>query len=485
MYVLGVDFGGGSSKATLIDQNGKVIKTASSEYKTYYGENGKAEQKPMDWYFAACKNIRSILENIDPKEVSCVCFDAATHTAVLCDENFSPVMDAIYWTDTRSIEEKKFLEQNYGEEIFNKCKHKVDTIWSLPEVLYAKKLLGDDYKKVKKILFAKDFVRHLFTGDYVTDYIEAEGSMFFDFDTLDWDDNLLSLIGFKKEDMPKIVSPLDFVGTVNQSASEDSGLAVGTKVICGSTDTAMEVFASGGVNKGDMTLKLATAGRICVVSDNYFADKNIINYSHLKKGYFYPGSATKSCASSLRWFRDNFGGDFEQFSDMAETVPIGSDGLIFHPYLMGELTPHANPHLRGAFTGLTAKHTKAHFVRSIMEGVTMSMLDCIKYLQSHGVKVGDKAVMLGGGRNSPAWRQMIADALNIKIIRTENNDSSFGSAMCAGIAVGLFKDYDDAIKTCSKVIGETLPIKENTIKYAKIFDLYKEISEFLTGMYNA
>ncbi len=485
MFVLGIDFGGGSSKATLIDQKGRVVKTASSEYKTYYGDNGKAEQKPMEWYVAACKNIRAITEEINPEEIASVCFDAATHTAVLCDENFNPVMDAIYWTDTRSIEEKKFLEANYGDEIFNKCKHKVDTIWSLPEVLYAKKILGDDYKKVKKILFAKDYVRHLFTGDYVTDYIEAEGSMFFDFDTLDWDEKLLSLIDFKKEDMPKIVGPLDQVGVVNEKASLDSGLKVGTKVICGSTDTAMEVFASGGLNVGDMTLKLATAGRICVVSNNYFADKNIINYSHLKKGYFYPGSATKSCASSLRWFRDNFGGDFDSFSDMADTVPIGSDGLIFHPYLMGELTPYANPNLRGAFTGITAKHTKAHFVRAIMEGVTMSMLDCKLYLEERGVKVGDKAVMLGGGRKSPAWRQMIADALGITMVRTKNNDSSFGSAMCAGIASGFFKDYDDAINTCREIIGETKPIKENQEKYREIYKNYKEISNFLTGMYNA
>ena len=300
MYALGIDFGGGASKVTLIDEQGVVIATSTEEYPTFYGDDGKAEQNPMDWYQAAVVNVRNVLEGIDASLVKCVCFDAATHTAVLMDENGHPVCNAVYWTDTRSVNEKKMLADNFGEEIFQKCKHNVDTIWSLPEILYVKNNYPELYKKVKKVTFSKDFVRGLFTGDFVTDYIEAQGSMLFDFDKLVWDEHLLSLVGLTAENMPKIVNPLDIVGTVCEKASNDTGLLVGTPVICGATDTAMEVFSAGGVKEGDMTLKLATAGRICVVSKEYFADKNIINYSHLKSGYYYPGSATKSCAASLR-----------------------------------------------------------------------------------------------------------------------------------------------------------------------------------------
>lgn len=482
MYVLGVDFGGGASKATLLDKNGKVVATATTEYPTNYGENGKAEQNPLDWYNAACKNIRSILRGIKAEDVKCICFDAATHTAVLMDDNNNPVCDSVYWTDTRSVQEKQYLAKNFGNEIFEKCKHQVDTIWTLPEILFVKNNYPEIYKKVKKVTFAKDFVRGKFTGDFVTDYIEAQGSMFFDFDKRKWDEHLLSLIGLTKENLPKIVNPLDVVGSVHIDASKDTGLQVGTPVICGATDTVMEVFASGGVNKGDITLKLATAGRLCVVFDSYFADKNVINYSHLKGGLYYPGSATKSCAASLRWFRDAFGGTFEEFSEIAESIPVGANGLIFHPYLMGELTPHANPMLRGSFIGVSAGHTKAHFVRAVMEGVAMSLLDCKNYLQEKGVKIGNSAYIIGGGAKSKVWRQIVANALNLNLIQTENNDSSFGSSMCAGISAGFFKDYDDAIKKCQRIIGETKPILENTEKYAIIFKKYKKISAFLTEL---
>ena len=482
MYVLGVDFGGGASKATLLDEIGTVVTTATAEYPTHYGENGKAEQNPLDWYEAACKNIRSVLKDVRASEVKCVCFDAATHTAVLMDENGVPVCDCVYWTDTRSVGEKQYLADNFGQEIFEKCKHNVDTIWSLPEILYVKNAFPELYKKVKKVTFAKDFVRGKFTGDFVTDYIEAQGSMLFDFDKKEWDKRLLSLIGLTKENMPKIVNPLERVGQVLDEAAKDTGLAEGTPVVCGATDTVMEVFAAGGVKQGDMTLKLATAGRICVVSGSYYPDKNIINYSHLKQGLYYPGSATKSCAASLRWFRDTFGGSFEEFSEIAEGVSVGSDGLIFHPYLMGELTPLANPMLKGSFIGVSAGHTKAHFTRAVMEGVAFSLLDCKTYLEEKGIAIGDKAYIIGGGAKSRVWRQIVADALNLTLLQTETNDSSFGSAMCAGIYAGFFKDFDEASKKCQKIVGKTKPIAENTKKYQKIFEKYKKISKFLTEL---
>jgi xylulokinase len=398
------------------------------------------------------------------------------------DEYGNPVCDAVYWTDTRSVQEKAYLAENFGEEIFKKCKHNVDTIWSLPEILYVKNHFPKTYEKVKKVTFAKDFVRGKFTGDFVTDYIEALGSMLFDFDKKEWDERLLSLVGLTKESMPKIVNPLERVGQVRDEAALSTGLKVGTPVICGATDTVMEVFAAGGIKNGDMTLKLATAGRICVVSNEYYPDKNIINYSHLKEGMYYPGSGTKSCAASLRWFRDTFGGSFEEFSMVAENIPIGSDGLVFHPYLMGELTPYANPMLRGSFIGISAGHTKAHFARAVMEGVAMSLLDCKEYLEDKGATVGNFAYIIGGGAKSRVWRQIVADTLGLTLVQTENNDSSFGSAMCAGISAGFFASFDEASKTCQKVIGETKPIAENTEKYAKIFAKYKKISKFLTEL---
>ena len=484
MYYLGIDFGGGSSKATLINEKGEVIATSSSEYPTTYKENGLATQKPIDWFNAAITNIKSILKTgINPEEIECLSFSAATHTAVLLDENEEVLCDSIYWTDTRSVKEKEYLLKNYKDYIFDKCKHLPDTIWTLPELMFLYNNEIKTYKRVKHVLFAKDYVRHMFSPALVTDYIEVEGSMLFDFDKNVWDKELLRLAHLDLSVMPRVIRPLDFVGNISEKAAKLSGLSTKTKVICGSTDTAMEVLASGGVKKGDMTLKLATAGRICLITDKPYPDKNIINYSHLSKGLYYPGSGTKSCAASLRWFRDSFGGSYKELDELAKDVPLGSDGLIFLPYLMGELTPYGNPSIKGSYFGISSLHNKKHFVRALLEGVAFSLFDCYSYLKGAGLPVSNEAFVLGGGSKSPLWRGIVSDVLGIKLYVTENNDSSFGDCLCAMTACGVFDSLESAIKNTQKVIDVVHPNMENHQKYLEIFRKYKKLADFTVEFY--
>ena len=485
-YLLGIDFGGGASKATLLSENGEIIATAMCEYPTYYERAGYAEQKPDEWVEATVKNIKEIIKKsgVNAKEITALALDAATHTAVITDENFNVIRPAIYWTDIRCEKEVEYLKENYLGIIASKVLHTPDTIWSLPELMWIKNNEPHNWEKTKHILFAKDYVRHFFTDDFVTDYIEAEGSMLFDINTLRWSDELISILGIDETILPQVVKPTDIVGKVSKKAADITGLSEKTYVICGTTDTVMEIFASGAVNKGDITLKLATAGRICVITDKPYPDKNLINYSHIIDGMFYPGTATKSCAASLRWFRDTFGGDYKELDKDAEKIEIGSNGLVFHPYLNGELTPYSNPKLCGDFTGIRALHTKAHFTRAVLEGVAMSMLDCMTTLDALNIKHNDNAVIIGGGGKSPLWRQIVSDALGIKLIEMKYADSSLGSAMLAGIAMGIFENPYQAVKICNEIVSETCPNQDNHIKYKKLYKKYKAIAKALEPIYN-
>ena len=485
-YLLGIDFGGGASKATLLREDGEICATCTTEYSTNYPKPGYAEQNPDDWVSATCENIKGVLEKskVAPSDICAVALDAATHTAVIMDESFNVIRPAIYWTDTRSVTEVAYLKENYSEIIDKQVLHKADTIWSLPELMWIKNNEPQNWAKVKKIMFAKDYVRHCLTGDYVTDYIEAEGSMMFDINTMMWSKELCGILGISTDMMPEIVKPADIVGSITENAAKITGLSVGTPVLCGTTDTVMEVFASGAVKKGQMTLKLATAGRICVVTDKPYPDINLINYSHIIDGHFYPGTATKSCAASYRWFRDTFGEDYKELDEKAKSVPIGSEGLVFHPYLNGELTPYANPALCADFVGVRASHTKAHFTRAVLEGVAMSMLDCKTTLDNLNIPHAESAAIIGGGGKSPLWRQMVSDALGIKLVEMKYADSSFGSAMLAGIAVGVFENAQKAVEKCNKVVSETIPVAENTAKYRELFKKYKAIQRALEPIYN-
>lgn len=486
-FLLGIDFGGGSSKATLIDEIGNIIAENTVEYPTYYPELGWCEQAPEDWDNALCENIKGLLEKsgIDAKDILALAIDSATHTWVMCDENFEPIRPAIHWTDSRSRDQVLRLKKEYGEMIFEKSFHKPDTMWTLSQILWVKENEPEYFGKLCYIFFEKDYIRYCLTGVYCTDYIEAQGSMLFDYNTNQWSKELLALVGITEKVLPPVVKPTDVIGNVAKEASQHTGLAEGTPVICGTTDTVMEVFASGAVNPGDVTVKLATAGRICVITDKPHPNQYLVNYSHVVEGLWYPGTGTKAAASSYRWYRDTFGGDYAELNVGAKKIPVGSEGLRYHPYINGELTPYADPDLCGSFIGIRATHTKAHFTRSVLEGVSLSLLHSKKTLEELGISLAGRATIIGGGAKGELWRQVTADCLGMELVKTVSSDSSLGSAMLAGVAMGVFASPQDAVKACIKAESITKPITENTKQYEKIFEEYVAVHDALALIYKA
>ncbi|MCQ2446333.1 MAG: xylulokinase [Clostridia bacterium] len=484
-YLLGIDFGGGAAKATVIDAAGNLVLEASGEYPTYYPADGFAEQAAEDWEKALYALCREITTKINPWEIAAVAVDSATHTALLCDADMKPVARAIHWTDARSREESKFLKENYGDMIFQKTNHYPDTIWTLPQLLWLQKNDPARLKNTKPLLFEKDYLRYLLTGRVATDHIEAQGSMLYDVETRDWSPELSALCGLDMEILPPLYEPLDFIGEVTGVASIETGLAEGTLVMAGTTDTCMEMVAAGAVKEGSMTVKLATAGRICVITDKAYPDRNLVCYSHAVPGLWYPGTATKACASSLRWFRDAFGDDYKTLDFLASAVPAGTEGLFYHPYLAGELTPYADPMLRGSFVGVNGQHTKGHFARAVMEGVGHSLMDSIAALKTTGITPANEATLIGGGAKSPFWAQMIADMLGIPLKTCVSSDSSLGSAMLAGVAVGVFSDFNDARRQCVKYAASYEPHAALTAFYAEAHRKYTAIHDALAPYYHS
>ena len=484
-YLLGIDFGGGSTKATLIDVEGNIVAENSVEYPTYHPTLGACEQKAEDWLSALRENCHTLAEKsgIDLNDILCVAIDSATHTSLLCDEEFKPIRPAIHWTDTRSREQADRVFAECGEKIFEKTFHKPDTIWTLPQLMWLNENEKNNFEKAKYIFFEKDYIRYALTGVYCTDYIEAEGSMLFDCNKMEWDEELCKIAGVTVDMLPPIVAPTDIIGKITKEASEEYGLPEGLPVVCGTTDTVMEVFASGAVSETDVTVKLATAGRICVITNKPYPDRHLVNYSHVAKGLWYPGTATKAAASSYRWYRDTFGGSYKELDMGASEVPLGCEGLVFLPHINGELTPYADPMLCGSFTGVRSTHTKAHFTRAVLEGVSLSLLDSKIYLDNLGMKYKDVATLIGGGSKGKLWAQITADMLGMKLRITESSDSSLGSAMLAGVACGVFESAQVAAQKCVKEVDVVVPNPENTQKYRKLYDEYKRIHDALAPIY--
>ncbi|MBO5836580.1 MAG: hypothetical protein J6Q92_01660, partial [Oscillospiraceae bacterium] len=299
-----------------------------------------------------------------------------------------------------------------------------------------------------------------------------------------WSKQLCAIGNIDESWLPKLCDPKALGGEVTAQAAEEFGLQAGTKVLVGTTDTVMEVLAAGNVAPGHTTVKLATAGRICVISDKKLDSPFVFNYRHVVPGLWYPGTGTASCANSYRWYRDTIGR--EPFADLnvpAEGIAPGSDGLMFHPYLNGELTPFNDPELKGSYTGISARHTTAHFTRATLEGVAMSLRHCLTVLEELGVEM-TRVRIIGGGAKGLLWRQIVSDVLGLTMEKVKVDDSSFGSAMLAAVGIGWFDSYAAAAEKCVLIDSVCAPNPDNKAVYDKLFDRYKAIAQALQPIYH-
>ncbi len=484
-YVLGVDIGSGSVKLTLLSRTGEIAGSAGCEYPTSYPAPGFCEQDPEDWCKAFQKAFSTLLEKTgaSKEEIAALAPDAATHTAVLLDEDFHPVRPAILWTDQRSKKEVSYLLENHLDLLREKTLNTPTTIWTLPQLLWVQNNEPENWKRVRHILFAKDYLRYRLTGHFATDMIDGAGSMFFDVEKNTWSEEILAVAGIDASVLPQVLDPLEKIGNVTKKAAEEFGLSDQTQVFCGTTDTVMEILASGSVVPGHATVKLATAGRICVISPKKLDSEFVFNYRHVVKGMWYPGTGTASCANSYRWYRDVLGReDYAKMDMEAEKVPAGAEGLMFHPYLNGELTPYNDPTLRASYVGISAMHKTPHFTRATLEGVAFSLRDCLETLYGLGVKF-DRVRVIGGGAKGLLWRQIVSDVLGLTLEKVKVDDSSFGSALLSAVGLGWYRDYEEAAEKCVKIDSVTMPDPENGKLYDKLFVRYKRVHDALADIY--
>ncbi|MEW6226827.1 MAG: FGGY family carbohydrate kinase [Bacillota bacterium] len=490
--LIGVDLGTGACKTVVMDASGNILGRASEEYPTYYPGRGWAEQEPEDWYRAFCSSLQQAIKQacVPPELIGAVSLDGATHTVALLDGKKDVVRKAILWTDKRTKAQAEKVGRHFGDEVLRITHNAPGCAWTIAHLLWIRDAEPAVWDKAVLILPVKDYVRYRITGEVATDYIEAVGTMLADANTFEWSRRLCEFAGVNLDMLPPIVSPSDIVGCITKQGAEDTGLLEGTPVVAGAPDTAVEMFGAGAMHPGDFTVKLATSGRICVVADRPFAHPEIVTYPHLVKGRWYPGTGTTSCATSYRWFRDAFYSQegctlpdrepnaFQVMDIEAARCPAGSEGLIFHPYLLGEGSPYYDPDLRGDFLGITVRHRRRHFARAVLEGTAFSLRDCVGLLRALGIQMG-KGRLIGGGAQSNLWGQIVADVLDMELIRMEASDAAFGAAMLAGVGGGVFNDLEDAVARCVKVRDPIVPNRQRARVYAGLFDIYKQTVDAL------
>ena len=490
--LLGVDLGTGGCKLTLVDTQGSIIGSSFTEYKTYYPHHGWSEQNPEDWYQTFLVTMAKLLRETGLKgsNIIALAVDASTHNAVLMGKKGEILRPCIMWTDQRSVDQVRDLEKRRGGEILRITYNKVNPTWTLPQLLWLRENEPDVMDRVERIFFTKDYLRYRLTGTWETDHIDAQGSMLFDGGTRQWSAELIEELKLPLSVFPPIVSPTALSGKITAEAARESGLLEGTPVVVGTSDTAAEDYGAGAIYPGQGIVKMATAGNVCIMSDEPHPTPKGFNYPHVVDGMWYIMGATNSCASANRWTRDTLGqweveaaalrgkSAFQLMDEEAAKAPVGADGLFFHPYLLGERSPYFDPYLRASFVGATMSHQKAHFYRAVLEGIAYSLLDSMQVISELGLSFKDLRI-IGGGAKSPLWRRIVADVMGMPVMVPKAGDASFGSALIAGVGIGLFPDARTAAERCVQFEESITPDRENHEKYGRYFAIYQKIHDQL------
>ena len=520
--LLGIDYGTGGCKVTALGTDGSFAGEASTEYVTYHDHPGWSEQEPADWWTALCESLKKLAaKGVDLGDVAACALDGSTHNAVLLgptgspaldsvltDRSFRPVRRTIMWTDQRATAECDALRAERADQVFATCYQMPAPTWTLPQMMWLRAHEPEALKRTEHVLFVKDYVRYLLTGNAATDRIEAQGTLFFDMKKGDWDPELVALSGLKLSALPGFIAPTDVAGTVTAAAAAATGLPEGLPVVCGSSDSAVEDYGAGAVEPGDLIIKLATAGNVNAMTAEAHPHPKTLTYSHIVPGMWYSVSATNAAALCQRWMRDTFfkvespmlnveGSGlpaalnvqpstfnwYEVMDREAATSEIGARGIFFHPYLQGERCPYWDANLRASFTGVSIASTRGDFCRALLEGVAFSLRDCYGTLKEMQLPV-KRIFLIGGGARSKLWSEIVANVFNCSVAVPTPGDASFGACLLAGTGVGVFRDVKDAVATCLHVDRTIDPDPAAAAKYDGLYATYKRIHDALAPVYS-
>jgi len=492
-YILGIDIGTSSCKTIVIDTDGKVVDSARYEYEISCPQYGWAEQNPEDWYQAFRQGLTEIFGKHPgiAKNISAIGVTGQMIGLTLLDKEGQVIRPAIIWMDQRCLPQVDYLKTHFEDTITSIALNPINMAYTLPKMLWVKENEPEVWNKVHKIQLPKDYVRLRLTDKWVVDYHDVSGTLLFDVTNLRWADEIIDLVGFDCEKLPDISPSWGIAGYVTKAAASELGIQEGIPVVAGAGDLATENLAAGIISSDQLLTRLGTAGSTSTSTESPLPDPKKIApcYAHCIEGRWLAEIADHTFGLCENWFRDTFfsaekkeakeqNTDFYQMMDkMAEEIPIGAEGLIFHPFNHGG--PYWNPHLRGAFYGINLRHKKEHFFRAMLEGSVFCLKDSILLLEERiGKSVPDYS-LVGGGSKSSLWTQMICDIVQKDAHILKTADASLGAAMLAGLGTQIFQTPADAIKHCVEREKEVFCNRENSKKYDVLYKVYQRVHDNL------
>ena len=499
-YLMGIDYGTGGAKACLIDTGGNVPGFAFEEYPFIHENPGWSEHDPGLYWEIACRIIKEVIAQarIDPKEIRGIAVSSALPSMVMVDKDHSPIHMAYNLMDRRAKPEVEWLQENVGEDrIFEISANRLEDHPTIVNLLWEKNNRPESFQRIYKALTIDGFITLKLSGQATLNY--SAGAFYgVAYNILEkrFDEDLLQDVGIEPALMPDLFRCEEIIGEVTQQAAEVTGLMPGTPVSAGQVDCNAGWVGGGATEVGDIQSNLGTCGNFGIIhkdTDFMFSPVGLsmINFPYTVdcENTYITVPTTTTGGQSIRYLRDNFSqveleterilgvDSYDLLNLQAQEIPVGSEGLIILPFLMGERTPIWDVYARGVIFGLSLNHTKGHIVRAMMEAVAYAMYDSYRLIKQSGLNIGCPLVLNEGGAKSNLWRKIITDVFNVPTVLVKRRTGApFGDAILAGVATGVFRDFSVA-KEWAEYVDLMEPSQENHEEYMQYFALYKRIYE--------
>jgi xylulokinase len=492
MYWLGIDVGTGGARALLIDDRASVRHACTAPHEEMRMERPQwAEQRPENWWEAAQQAIRGVLAQAGASgaDVRGIGLSGQMHGLVILDAAGRVIRPALIWCDQRTQAQVDAINRVVGKEtVIAATANPVLTGFTLPKLLWVRDHEPALFGRIRKVLLPKDYVRFRLTGQYASDVSDASGTGLFDVVRRRWSYELADKLGLDPDILPSVAESSEVIGEVTQIAAASTGLKPGTPFVAGAGDQAASAIGNGVVEPGLVSCTLGTSGVVFahMTAPAYDPAGRVHTFCHAVPGAWHVMGVTQSAGLSLHWFRNQLGGEsgYDEITAEAASAPAGANGLFWLPYLMGERTPHLDASARGGWIGITASHTRAHLIRSLLEGVSYSLKDCLDLIAQLGTPVASVRLSGGGARN-PFWRQMLADIFGVRVAMVETLEgSAYGAALLALAGTGGAGSLTQLCRDSIREVDSIEPRWEQREIYAAGHRIYQSLYPALRGFYH-
>ncbi len=497
-HIIGIDIGTTSTKVILFDTAGTTIGQCSIGYPLLSSQPDVQEQNPEEIYRAVVQGVRTLvcchLEQI--KTLIGLSFSTAMHSLIAVDSEGFHLTNSITWADRRSAPWVEKIQQSCDPHaLYTRTGLPLHPMSPLVKLLWLHDEQPEVFQRAAKFISIKEYILYRLCEQYVVDYSIANTSGLFNMYKLNWDEEALALAKITPKQLSQLVPTTHILTSMVPAVASSMGLSPNVPVVVGASDGALGNLGVGAMTPDTVAMTIGTSGAVRAMVDRPRTDEKERLFCYaLTPDHWVVGGAVNNGGIVLRWVRDNLAAadaitaglldqdPYDVLTAIAATIPPGSDGLIFHPYLAGERSPLWDANARGSFFGLGLHHTKAHMIRAVLEGIVYNLYTVLTALEEV-VGPAKSIHATGGFARSTLWRQMLADVFNRMVTVPEVYESScFGAAVLGLYALGRIAD----LAQVSEMVGESdrlQPIAQNAQRYQTILPLYMQLLESFVPLY--